>query len=146
MKRERERERETYKNEYIRKLCTFALAFFKIIRRLQNHLKGVCLNTQLNYLCQRKHQETEIAKNYQPILRENVAKRTGLTNPDLIVDDWTKLASMEKLADCAFITTQDRMHLAPAIAFASKGYHLLLEKPMSVDEEECKQESYLYTK
>lgn len=76
--------------------------------------------------------------------RENVAKRTGLTNPDLIVDDWTKLASMEKLADCAFITTQDRMHLAPAMAFASKGYHLLLEKPMSVNEEECKQESYLH--
>ena len=75
-----------------------------------------------------------------------MAKRTGLTNPDLIVDDWTKLASMEKLADCAFITTQDRMHLAPAIAFASKGYHLLLEKPMSVDEEECKQEIYLSTK
>lgn len=75
-----------------------------------------------------------------------MAKRTGLTNPDLIVDDWTKLASMEKLADCAFITTQDRMHLAPAMAFASKGYHLLLEKPMSVDEEECKQESYLSTK
>ena len=73
-----------------------------------------------------------------------MAKRTGLTNPDLIVDDWTKLASMEKLADCAFITTQDRMHLAPAMAFASKGYHLLLEKPMSVNEEECKQESYLH--
>ena len=71
-----------------------------------------------------------------------MAKRTGLTN--LIVNDWTKLASMEKLANCAFITTQDRMHLAPAMAFASKGYHLLLEKPMSVNEEECKQESYLH--
>ena len=70
-----------------------------------------------------------------------MAKRTGLTNPDLIVDGWTKLALMEKLADCAIITTQDRMHLAPAIAFATKGYHLLLEKPMSVDEEECNQES-----
>ncbi len=33
--------------------------------------------------------------------------------------------------------TQDRMHLAPAIALAKKGYHLLLEKPMSVSEKEC---------
>ena len=53
---------------------------------------------------------------------------------------------MEKLADCAFITTQDRMHLEPAITFASKGYHLLLEKPMSVDENECQQERSLISK
>ena len=44
---------------------------------------------------------------------------------------------MNKLADCAFITTQDQMHRDPAIAFSKKGYHLLLEKPMSVDEKEC---------
>ena len=33
--------------------------------------------------------------------------------------------------------TQDRMHREPAVALAEKGYHLLLEKPMSVSEEEC---------
>ena len=76
------------------------------------------------------------------IKRERVAKMTGLTNPDRIVNDWTHLAAMEKIADCAFITTQDRMHLEPALAFAAKGYHLLLEKPMSVDEEECQKGSY----
>ena len=75
-----------------------------------------------------------------------MAKLAGLTNSDLIVNDWTQLASMEKLADCAFITTQDRMHLEPAITFASKGYHLLLEKPMSVDENECQQERSLISK
>ena len=32
---------------------------------------------------------------------------------------------------------QDRMHREPAVALAEKGYHLLLEKPMSVSEEEC---------
>ena len=29
------------------------------------------------------------------------------------------------------------MHREPAVALAEKGYHLLLEKPMSVSEEEC---------
>lgn len=54
--------------------------------------------------------------------REKVAEMVGLKNPDLIVDDWKKLAEMpEKLADIAFITTQDQLHRDPAIAFAQKG-------------------------
>ena len=69
--------------------------------------------------------------------REKVARMANLTNPDLILDDWTKLAKLDKLADCAFITTQDQMHMEPAVILAKKGYHLLLEKPMSVDESEC---------
>jgi len=39
--------------------------------------------------------------------------------------------------DAVIITTPDRLHLEPAIAFANKGYHLLLEKPMAVSEEDC---------
>ena len=58
--------------------------------------------------------------------REKVAKMVSLTNPDLIVDDWTKLAQMDKLADCVFITTQDRMHLEPAVAFANRQQRLPL--------------------
>ena len=61
----------------------------------------------------------------------------GITDSDLIVDDWKKLGSMDKISDCAIITTQDQMHRDPAIALAKKGYHILLEKPMSVDEKEC---------
>ncbi len=54
--------------------------------------------------------------------RDKVAQMSGLTNPDFIVDDWAKLASMPgKIADCAFITTQDQMHKEPAVAFAAKG-------------------------
>ena len=57
--------------------------------------------------------------------RERVAKKNGLTNPELIVDDWQKLAKMPgKLADCAIIATQDQMHKEPAIALASKGKKL----------------------
>jgi predicted dehydrogenase len=71
--------------------------------------------------------------------RERLVKLCNVENDKLVVDDWTKLAAMEKLADCAIITTQDQMHKEPAIALAKKGYHLLLEKPMSVDEQECEE-------
>lgn len=42
-----------------------------------------------------------------------------------------------RLADVMFITTQDRQHVEQAIAALRKGYHLLLEKPISPDLGEC---------
>ena len=36
------------------------------------------------------------------------------------------------------ICTQDKDHLEPAVLMADLGYHLLLEKPMAVDEEDCR--------
>lgn len=57
---------------------------------------------------------------------------------ELAFDDWKKLASLDKMADFAIISTQDRMHTEPALAFIEKGYDLLLEKPMSPFPEECK--------
>lgn len=32
----------------------------------------------------------------------------------------------KKLADCAIIATQDQQHLEPAVAFAKKGYDIIL--------------------
>eukprot|EP01114_Cavostelium_apophysatum_P021009 TRINITY_DN7203_c0_g1_i1.p1 TRINITY_DN7203_c0_g1~~TRINITY_DN7203_c0_g1_i1.p1 ORF type:complete len:443 (-),score=68.08 TRINITY_DN7203_c0_g1_i1:26-1321(-) len=59
--------------------------------------------------------------------------------PQNVFKDWKDLAKVEeKLADVAIICTQDQMHLEPAIHFANKGYHILLEKPMAVKEEDCK--------
>lgn len=43
----------------------------------------------------------------------------------------------ERLADAMFITTQDRQHVGHAIPALEKGYHLLLEKPISPELEEC---------
>lgn len=51
--------------------------------------------------------------------------------------DWRDVASQEKFADAVIITTQDRMHTEPALAFAALGYHILLEKPMAPSPEEC---------
>ena len=60
-------------------------------------------------------------------------------DPNNVYTDWKQIAAREKFADAALITTQDAMHLEPAIALAKKGYHLLLEKPMAPTAEECRQ-------
>ena len=51
---------------------------------------------------------------------------------------WQELLKQPKLADCAFVCTLDDDHTAPAVKAMEKGYHLLLEKPMSNTEEECR--------
>lgn len=52
-------------------------------------------------------------------------------------EDWEQLLAKPRLADAAIICTQDRMHFKPAMAALEKGYHVLLEKPMSYDPVEC---------
>ncbi|XP_060570907.1 uncharacterized protein LOC132729203 [Ruditapes philippinarum] len=59
--------------------------------------------------------------------------------PENVFKDWKKAAERDKFADCVFICTPDRLHKGPAIAFAKKGYHILLEKPMAATEEDCKE-------
>ncbi len=51
---------------------------------------------------------------------------------------WQELLSGPKLADVAFVCTMDDDHTAPAIRALELGYHVLLEKPMSNREEECR--------
>ena len=55
-----------------------------------------------------------------------------------IVNDWQELAARPKFADAVIIATQDSLHTEPAVAFASKGYHILLEKPMATTQADCK--------
>lgn len=45
----------------------------------------------------------------------------------------------ERLADVAFICTQDRQHVPHALMALRKGYHLLLEKPISPELEDCQE-------
>lgn len=56
---------------------------------------------------------------------------------DQVFNSWEELAEKEKLADIAIICTQDRMHKDPAVQLSAKGYHILLEKPMAVNYEDC---------
>lgn len=69
--------------------------------------------------------------------RQEMAGKHDITG-DNVFDDWKGLAAKEKFADAVVICTMDAMHVEPAIAFAEKGYHLLLEKPMAPNEAGCR--------
>ncbi|MEG0305899.1 MAG: Gfo/Idh/MocA family oxidoreductase, partial [Oscillospiraceae bacterium] len=48
-----------------------------------------------------------------------------------------EMLAQPKLADVMIIATQDRQHVQEALAALDKGYHLLLEKPISPELSEC---------
>ena len=52
-------------------------------------------------------------------------------------EDWRDVLGQSKMADVIMICMQDQLHYEPAIAALNKGYHVLLEKPMSPNREEC---------
>lgn len=48
-----------------------------------------------------------------------------------------EMLAQPRLADVMIISTQDRQHVTEALAALDKGYHLLLEKPISPDLADC---------
>ena len=48
------------------------------------------------------------------------------------------LLAQPRLADVMIVATQDRQHVPAALAALDKGYHVLLEKPISPSLEECR--------
>ena len=71
--------------------------------------------------------------------RVELAKKLYNIPDGMCFDSGEALLACEKLADAAFICTQDRQHFGHASAALERGYDLLLEKPISPDEEECRQ-------
>ncbi|XP_034029046.1 uncharacterized protein LOC117512927 isoform X2 [Thalassophryne amazonica] len=74
----------------------------------------------------------------------NEFARTELQQKYEIVDenvfeDWSSVTEREKFADAVLICTPDHLHKEPAVAFAKKGYHVLLEKPMAMSAEDCRE-------
>ncbi|GAB3499029.1 Gfo/Idh/MocA family protein [Nocardiopsis coralliicola] len=51
--------------------------------------------------------------------------------------DWRDAAAAPRMADVALVCTLDDAHVEPALAFAARGYHLLVEKPLAPTAEEC---------
>lgn len=89
------------------------------------------------------------AKAYPEMLQvvavaEPRADRRNILAGDLNVPEsgrfasWQELLAKPRMADCAFVCTLDDDHTAPAIRAMELGYHVLLEKPMSNTEEECR--------
>ncbi|SMF89629.1 Predicted dehydrogenases and related proteins [Paenibacillus uliginis N3/975] len=52
-------------------------------------------------------------------------------------DSWEQAFDQGRIADVMIISTLDRLHYIPALKALKLGYHVLLEKPMSPDREEC---------
>ena len=58
--------------------------------------------------------------------------------PERRFESWEALLEQPRMADAAFICTLDGQHTAPALKALEKGYHILLEKPMSNNEAQCR--------
>nr|WP_145163720.1 Gfo/Idh/MocA family oxidoreductase [Paenibacillus terrae] len=54
-----------------------------------------------------------------------------------VYHSWEKAFEQGKIADVMIICTLDRMHYIPALKALELGYHVMLEKPMSPNVQEC---------
>ncbi|KAK3756701.1 hypothetical protein RRG08_013964 [Elysia crispata] len=71
--------------------------------------------------------------------REYLAQTLGTLETENLLTDWQQAAERSKFADFVIISTTDRLHKEPAVAFARLGYDILLEKPMGVTQEDCRE-------
>jgi predicted dehydrogenase len=65
-----------------------------------------------------------------PVRRRRFAEAHDLDESQCFTS-WDDLLARGPLGDAAIVTTQDQMHVAPAVAALQAGYHVLLEKPMA---------------
>ncbi len=73
-----------------------------------------------------------------PVRRQRFAEEHDL-DESRVFASWEDLIAAGQLADGALITTQDQMHVGPAVAAMEAGYDVLLEKPMADTLEGCVQ-------
>lgn len=71
-----------------------------------------------------------------PIRRRRFAEEHDLDDAYCFTS-WEELAECGQFAQAALVTTQDQMHVEPAIAAMQAGYDVLLEKPMAHTLEGC---------
>jgi predicted dehydrogenase len=65
-----------------------------------------------------------------PIRRQRFAEEHDL-DASQTFESWEEILAKGQIADAALITTQDQMHVEPAVAAMRAGYNVLLEKPMA---------------
>ena len=72
-------------------------------------------------------------------VRRDLAKElTGLPD-NMIFDNLDDFLKLGKIADAAFVMTMDKDHIHQAVPLMKAGYNILLEKPMSVSLDECRE-------
>ena len=69
--------------------------------------------------------------------RRLLARAHGIPEENCFAS-WEELLARPRMADAAFVCTLDDQHTRPAVEALHRGYHVLLEKPMSNREEECR--------
>lgn len=69
--------------------------------------------------------------------RETFARRYGVPASGCF-SSWQEALDAGRIADAVFICTLDDMHTLPALRAMELGYDILLEKPMSSREDECR--------
>src|SRR5690625_73001 len=69
--------------------------------------------------------------------RRNAFAYSHSLSDEQLYTSWEELLDANIDADVVFICTLDREHYEPAIKAMEKGYHVLLEKPMSPFLDEC---------
>lgn len=68
--------------------------------------------------------------------RDEFIEKHGVSK-EMVFEGWKELLSKEKFCDGVIIATNDDMHFEPTIEAIKKGYHILLEKPISNSLTEC---------
>jgi len=71
-----------------------------------------------------------------PVRRQGFAEIHGIPEAGRW-ESWQDLLDRDRVCGAVFICTQDRMHYGPTLAALERGYHVMLEKPMSQDAWEC---------
>ncbi len=71
------------------------------------------------------------------IRRERYAKKHKIDSDKQFVT-WEQVFDKQKFADAIIITTPDDLHYGPCMKALALGYDILLEKPISPSEQECR--------
>jgi predicted dehydrogenase len=72
-----------------------------------------------------------------PIRNERYAKKHDIPDANRF-NTWEDVFKRPKFADAVIISTPDRLHYGPCMAALKMGYDVLLEKPISPSEKECR--------
>ncbi len=96
-------------------------------------------NTYAEYSLYRGY-EMEVVGVAEPreYYRNEFSKKYSINNQN-VFNTWEEALAVKKFADAVIIATPDRVHYQPAVESLSKGYHVLMEKPIAVNKKECKE-------